>query len=445
MRGDGLVDWKPEPDIDVLLAVPPPPATYAQAALLAPEFSAPPLGIAYIAAALQSNGHRVAIVDLHQQGAPPEAIIASCRRYSPKIVGITASTPTYPNALSMARFVKAWRPECPIVLGGPHATCAPAQCILDPTIDFVCIGEGERPMVDLVGALLDERTDPLSIPGFCIRTQNGQPHFTGQSPRDPSLDSLPFPARDLLDLNAYHQKGSIISSRGCPIGCHFCACAAIAGRVYRAHTLPYVIREMEHLHSVYGCTSFDFHDDTFNLYPARVHEFCRTLKAQGMAVKWGCFCRAAPFTQDMASDMAQAGCTVVQFGVESGSERVLQSIGKRISTAQVRAAVLAASQAGIQEVACGFIVGHPADTEESIRETIEFGLQLRQLGATRLTLSLLTPYPGTSVYENRDQLGVRLLTTDWEQYTFSRVVAENAHLTAEPLRQLYAEGVFRFL
>jgi anaerobic magnesium-protoporphyrin IX monomethyl ester cyclase len=445
MAADGLLEWSSEPEVDVLLAVPPPPPAYSPLARQAPEYSAPPLGLAYIAAVLRLHGCTVAIVDLQQADLPPEAIIASCRRYHPRLVGITTTTPTYASAVAIARCVKAWRQDCATVLGGPHATCAPAECVLETAVDYVCVGEGERPMAALARAILDGHIQPGSVPGFCIRGPDGRPLFTGSDSSATALDDLPFPARDLLQLDAYHQKGAIVGSRGCPVGCHFCACSAIAGRTYRAHSLPYVVREMEHLLNAHGCRSFDFHDDTFNLLPRRVYEFCDILNARGLGVGWGCFCRVDTFSEDLAQQMARAGCSVVQFGVESGSNRVLRSLGKGISTEQVQAAVIAASRAGIEEIVCGFIVGHPADTEDSVRETIAFGLRLREQGATRLTLSLLTPYPGTPVYENRDRLGVRLLTTDWDQYTFSHVVAETAHLSGEALRQLYAEGVFQFL
>jgi radical SAM superfamily enzyme YgiQ (UPF0313 family) len=150
-------------------------------------------------------------------------------------------------------------------------------------------------------------------------------------------------------------------------------------------------------------------------------------------------------TPEMARAMANAGCRVIQFGVESGNDSVLQSLQKQTSTTQIEAAVRAVAAAGIEQIVCGFIIGHATDTEDSSRETIKFGLHLRDLGATRLTLSLLTPYPGTRVYERREQLGIRLLTDDWEQYTFSRVVMETSRLNRDKLRELYVEGLLSFL
>ena len=202
---------------------------------------------------------------------------------------------------------------------------------------------------------------------------------------------------------------------------------------------------MDHMVRRYGYRHFDFHDDTFNLRQDRVFDFCRGLKTRNLNAHWGCFCRAAQMTPQLANYMVQAGCKVIQFGVESGNDRVLQSLHKHTTVTQIEAAVRAAAQAGVEQIVCGFIIGHPSDTTESIRDTIHFGLKLRDLGATRLTLSLLTPYPGTAIYDNRAALGVELLTNDWEQYTFSRVVMQTPNVTREQLRELYADGLHKFL
>jgi radical SAM superfamily enzyme YgiQ (UPF0313 family) len=445
LESEGLISSGADNRIDVLLVVPPAPSVYHPDATQTPEYSAPPLGICYIASVLRDNGFRISILDLHHTSSLPEAVLASCRKLNPAIVGLTASTPSFPNALAVASFVKAWSKECITVLGGPHATGAPRESVLSGVIDIVCIGEGEIAMLELAEALLRQKGNPKEVPGFCFATPDGTVSFAHSRPRVLNLDDFPFPARDMLDLNSYHQMGSIVSSRGCPIGCNFCACTAIAGQTYRVHSLDYVLREMDHMAKVYGCRHFDFHDDTFNLYPRRVEELCATLQIRNANYHWGCFCRAAQFSPALASAMVNAGCNVIQFGVESGSETVLRSSRKRTSKSQIEAAVRAAASAGIKQVVCGFIIGHATDTPSTIRETIDFGLHLRDLGATRLTLSLLTPYPGTEVYNKRDEFGIHILTNDWEQYTFSRVVIETSRLHREELRQLYVNGLNRFL
>ena len=148
---------------------------------------------------------------------------------------------------------------------------------------------------------------------------------------------------------------------------------------------------------------------------------------------------------EIAYALKKAGCEVVQFGVEAGNQTVLDSIQKKIKLEEVENAIKVASQAGIKQIACGFIIGHANDTEETTNQTIDFGVKLAKLGATRLTISVLTPYPGTDIYLNLNKNGIKLITKDWEQFIFSRVVIETESLTKERLREIYAKGVYKFL
>lgn len=442
-RSDDLVTWAEDSKCDVLLVVPPAPSVYSRKAVDTPEYSSPPLGLCYLAATLRLHGYSVAIVDLHQQAGEPEDIVRECRKHQPAVVGITASTPSYPNAVRVGRFVRAWNSDCKTIIGGPHATGAPRECVSSGVFDLVCVGEGEETIVDVVRAVVETGLDPRTIRGLCHAQADGTFARTAPRARLQHLDSLPLPARDLLDLASYHRRGALIASRGCPIGCNFCACAAISGNTYRARSVESMAEEVQHLVERYSCRSLDFHDDTFNFKSSRVLALCRVLSDSD--VDWGCFCRAPQFTPALAQAMVDSGCKVIQFGVESGSDSVLRSLGKQLSTSQVESAVRAAAEVGIEQIVCGFIIGHATDTAKSIRESISFGLRLADLGATRLTLSVLTPYPGTAVYRNRRALGIRLLSDDWEEYTFSRVVAETEHLKGEELRRLYVEGLTQFL
>lgn len=464
-RQEGLATWRDHEPIDVLLVIPPFPTTYAPYASQVPEYSSPPLGLAYIAAVLREHGYLAAIEDLHIKASKPEDIVAVCRRLEPRIVGITAATPSYPNAERVARFVKAWRGETVTVIGGAHVTGLPEEAVYSGAFDFTVVGEGEYAMLDLAHALLRGKGDPRQVAGLALPVPQGEgtiePHSdcgfaaaavkrrpvvrTPVRERVRDLDRLPRPARDLLDMQAYFQKGALISTRGCPIDCNFCACSAIVGRTYRVHSVKYVLDEVEELIRTYGIRHFDFHDDTFNLNKKRVLEFCEEVERRGLQFEWGCFCRAAQLTPEMAHAMVRAGCRVMQFGVESGDDDILKSIKKRTSLQQVEEAVHAASVAGVEQIVCGFIIGHAQDTRESIAQTIDFALRLKALGATRLTLSVLTPYPGTEVFNRAGELGIRLLTTDWEQYIFSRVVMETQNLDRDALRELYVDGLTRLL
>jgi len=445
LKQNGLVNWENENELDVLFVVPPYPNLYSSKAIDTPEYSAPPLGIAYLAAVLKNAEYKVGIFDMHINSLSPEDIIKEYRKSKPKIVAITATTPTFPNALRIASLLKVWDERIIIVIGGPHATSLPEECIQSNAVDYVVIGEGEISTLELTNAILKDRVRPEQVKGIAYKDENGKIIFTKPQDRELDLDSFPYPARELLDLEAYFQKGSIISSRGCPYKCNYCACSVIAGNTYRAHSVDYVLDEIEYLIKEYNFQYFDFHDDTFNLIPERVFEFCEKIEKRKLNIKWGCFCRVNSFSIEMAQAMKNAGCEVIQFGVEAGNQTVLNSIKKKITLEQVENAVKAASQAGIGQVICGFIIGHAIDTEETANQTVDFGVKLAKLGATRLTISVLTPYPGTDVYINRNTNGIKLITEDWEQYIFSRVVIETENLTKVRLREIYTKGVYEFL
>lgn len=445
LKENGLVNWDSEDELDVLFVVPPYPEIYSEKAINTPEYSAPPLGIAYVAAVLKANGFNVAIFDMHIKTIKPEDVIKEYRKSKPKIVAITATTPTFPNALRIAKLLKAWDSNVITVIGGPHATSLPEECLQSDAVDYVVIGEGEFSTLELVKSVLQKTKNSTEVKGIAFKDNRGGIKITQTQEKIEDLDVLPYPARELLDMELYYQKGSIISSRGCPYNCNYCACSVIAGHTYRTHSIDYVLDEIEYLIKEYKFQYFDFHDDTFNLMQDRVFEFCNKIEKRKIKIEWGCFCRVNNFNLEMAKAMKNAGCEVIQFGVEAGNQTILDSIRKKITLEQIENTIKAANEAGIQQIACGFIIGHADDTEETTSQTIDFGVKLAKLGATRLTISVLTPYPGTDVYLNRNTNGIKLINKDWEQYIFSRVVIETENLTKERLREIYTKGVYDFL
>jgi anaerobic magnesium-protoporphyrin IX monomethyl ester cyclase len=445
LKDNELVNWENEDELDVLFVIPPYPNIYSSKAIKNPEYSSPPLGVAYLAAVLKQSNFKVAIYDMHIKALQAEDIIKQYRKSKPKIVAISSTTPTFPNALRLTKLLKAWDDNIITVIGGAHATSSPEECISCKSVDYVVIGEGEITILDLANSLIKGSLNTLEVKGIAYKDIYGNIQFTESQVKISDLDTLPYPARELLDIESYYQKGSIVSSRGCPYNCNYCSCAVIAGHTYRTHSVDYVLKEISFLIQNYGFKYFDFHDDTFNLYPKRVFEFCLEIEKRNLNFEWGCFCRVTNFNEEMAQAMKKAGCEVIQFGVEAGNQKILNSIRKKIRLEDVENAIIAASKAGIKQVACGFIIGHSDDTEETANETIEFGLKLAKLGATSLSISVLTPYPGTEVYNKLDKNGIKLITNDWEQFIFSRVVIETENISKEKLRELYVKGVYSFI
>jgi len=442
LRNNELVSWENKGK-DVLFVVPPFPDLYSKTSINNPDYSSPPLGVAYIAAVLKENNFDVGILDMHIQALNPEDIIIHYRKNKPQIVALSATTPTFPNTVKIAKLLKAWDENIVIVIGGAHATCLPEECIAFDCFDYVVVGEGEFTMLELANSLIHNSITIANINGLAYK-KNNKIKINKPRKRLANLDLLPYPARELLNINSYYQKGAIVSSRGCPFRCNYCSCAVIAGHTYRVHSVDYVLNEIEYLINNYGFEYFDFHDDTFNFYPERVLEFCRKIKERQLNFHWACFCRVTNFNNEIATAMKQAGCVAIQFGVEAGNQTVLNSIKKRITLAEIENSVIAAKNADINKISCGFIIGHAEDTEETINETINFGLKLATLGATDLTVSVLTPLPGTEVYNNLGKNGIDLLTKDWEQFVFSRIVIETKNVSKERLRKLYVKGIQLF-
>lgn len=445
LKNVGLISWQKQNLIDVLLLVPQYPSVYGNKAVDTPEYSSPPLGLAYLAAILKKNDYTVKIIDMHIQNNKPEDVIKLVNKYNPHIIGITSTTPTFPNVVKLARYIKAFDENIKIIVGGPHPTCAPEEVLNNSLADFVVMGEGEEVVLDLVNHILGVGKSLNSINGIAFRDKRGKIKYTPPRKNILNLDKIPHPARELLPMGKYYKKGSIISSRGCPYNCNYCSCSLIAGFKYRKHSVNYVLDEVKMLQQKYGIRSFDFHDDTFNLLPQRVFDFCEEIKRRNMKIKWGCFCRVTNFDYKTAFAMKQAGCYTVQFGVESGSDIILKKINKKITTKGIESAIKAAKKAGLKQIACGFIIGHENETEETANQTISFGLRLAKLGATRLNISLLTPYPGTQVFNEIPHNGIKLITKDWEKYVFSKVVIETKYLSQDKLRELYTKGVEAFL
>lgn len=443
LKHNGLVSWN-ENYLDVLFVIPPFHGIYSKRAIENPESSSPPLGVAYIAAILKNSSYKIDILDMHIKALDFEDIIKCYQKLNPKIVALSATTPTFPSAIKITKLLKAWDNSVITIIGGIHATCVPEECILEESIDYVIVGEGEFTMLELVNNILHQKNELCNIRGLVYKDNN---EIVVNKPRErlQNLDKLPFPARELLDINAYYQKGSIVSSRGCPYHCNYCSCSVIAGHTYRVHSVNYVLNEIEFLIGEYGFKYFDFHDDTFNFYPQRVFEFCQEIRKRDLKFEWGCFCRVTNFNYDIAKSMVEAGCNVIQFGVEAGNQTVLNSIKKRIKLEEVENAIISAKKAGIEKIACGFIIGHAIDTEDTVNETIDFGLKLSELGATDLSISVLTPYPGTEVYNNLGRNGITLLTKDWGKFIFSRVLIETKNISKECMRELYVKGVTSFL
>jgi len=361
-----------------------------------------PLGLGYVAAVLRDAGHSVSLLDPEAQGMGAEELRCRLRELVPDIVGISCSTPNFDSARQLAKLAHE-ELDCPVVLGGAHASAMPEFTAQHyPEFDVVVFGEGEHTMLELCDVLEAGRCLE-DVKGVAYR-EDGRVVKTDPRPWIGELDSLPFPARDLVDFGRYRpqanldrgrRSATLMTSRGCPYHCIYCASFLTLGHKWRAHSLAYVQREIEHLVGTFGVDYLLFQDDTFTLDASRVTQLCRWMIERRLNLKWWCLSRVNTVTRDLLEVMQEAGCCSISYGIEAGDPEIMKGIKKGITLEQCRQALRITNELGIMSQ-CFFMMGFPADTKETVQKTIDFA---KELGPGLASFSTLIPYPGTPVFK----------------------------------------------
>jgi len=365
-----------------------------------------PLGLAYIASTLMADNHEVDCVDMQLE---PAADVQKMIR-AHDIVGITACTPSIKEAWELARLARAENKT--VVLGGPHVTALPGESLENGRSDLVVRGEGEITMKELCAG-----TEPGAIAGLSYRS-GGEVFHNPPRPAVRTLDGLAFPAREKFKYKNYrsgfHKKtlvGSILTSRGCPFDCNFCN-NLVFGRIYRTRSPENVVEEWA-LMAAQGFEEISVTDDNFTADPGRVLDICGALTAKGLNLPWTASggLRVDMVSEEMLSAMKRSGCYRVSLGAESGSQRILDTIGKGIRVQQIRDAVKLSKKAGLETIVF-FMVGNPGETSEDVRMTIDLA---RELSPDFVQVTVAVPYPGTRLYETIKKNG-RFIVDDWAEY-----------------------------
>jgi radical SAM superfamily enzyme YgiQ (UPF0313 family) len=321
----------------------------------------------YLASALRAQGHEVEILDLLLARTTPEKIERRMRRLRPQLVGITSVTLSHHIASHIAGVVRKCDERVPILMGGPHVSFEIEGSFRDlPELDYVATGEGEHTAVELARAL-EGRMDLRDVRGLALRDpSNGRIVRNAPRPLEDDLDSLPEPARELLPLArylAFDSHASVVTSRGCPYECAFCSAPAWTERKVRYRTPSLCVDEIERLAGL-GFTEITIEDDLFTLYRAHFLAVCNDLIRRDLGIRWNAFSRVDTIRPDVVETLARAGCQAICFGVESGSQEVLDRVKKRSSLSKVREAMRMTEAAGITAMA-SFIIGLPGETEET--------------------------------------------------------------------------------
>jgi len=386
------------------------------------KYPQPPLGLAMIAAVLMENGYDVKILDLPALGLSEDMLPEIVSKEKPDVVGITALTPAIDEAIKTAELVKKTDSNIPIVLGGAHGTILPEETLRGaPSIDVVVRGEGEQTMLELVKALDEDRMAGLNdIRGITYRS--GQV-IRSNPERAPilDLDSLPFPAFHLLPMDKYRLHPPfgrrlpampIITSRGCPYRCIFCS-KSVFGRKYCGNSADYVIAEIQLLIEKFGIKEIKFYDDVFTLDKKRIISLCSKLKEIDLDIAWTCETRVNLVDANLLRIMKDAGCYMIEYGIESGNQTILNNLRKDITLDQIIGAFKLTEHAGV-DTAAYFMIGSPGETQDTIRDTIDFA---KKIDPDFVQFSLTTPYPGTELYDLIIKEGY--VDTDWKKYMYA--------------------------
>lgn len=392
----------------------------------------PPLSLAYLAAVLESNGVEVQVLDFLVTRYRPEKVRQKLEEYRPQLVGVTCVTLNYYLAAEMLEVCKTVNPDIVTVIGGPHASFTPKETLLEaPWIDIVVIGEGERTIVELVKTVAGGG-NLYDIAGIAFMDQSTLVK-TDPRPFIDDIDSLPLPARHLIPLSRYRALGSpctIITSRGCPYGCIFCSGRRMLGRKVRFRDPGLVVDEIEKIKQDYGFQQVNIVDDTFTVNYPHAYQICEEMLRRNLNTNWSAFARVDNMTDELAALMKQAGCNMVLFGVESADEGILKTIRKGLTPDDVRDGVRIATGAGIQ-VYCSFIIGLPGESPDTIQKSISFTNEINRNYGAEYGYHMLSPLPGTELYEKATDYGLRILSQDWADFDANRPIVETTTMTRE--------------
>jgi radical SAM superfamily enzyme YgiQ (UPF0313 family) len=408
----------------VLVNPPPPHGAFV-------HYQNPLIGLAYMAAVLEKNGYEVAVVDCPPLNMTYEELRQEIGKLKPEIVGITSVTVTFSSALHAAEMIKKSYPETLIVLGGPHVTVTDEQTLKDyPAVDVVVRGEGEQTILELAEYASKSNHTKLSrVSGITFR-KDGEIIQTPNRPFIQNLEQLPYPNYDYFPLERYRRFGKlilpVISSRGCPFRCTFCLAPWMAGNKFRARSPKDVVDELEWLKNKYEPDAITFHDETFTFDKKRVFRICKEIKDRDFNLPWDCSTRVDRISRELLAEMKGANCQLVSFGVESGSQRILDAMKKGTTVKQNERAVRWAKEIGISTT-ISVIIGYPGETSDTLEETLDF---IKRTKPDSALISLATPYPGIELYTLIKDLGWKTCE-EWSRCDMQTLVVENPSLPVD--------------
>jgi len=399
----------------------------------------PSLGLISLAAYLEKKDIEVEVIDASVEKLSWKKLSRRIKESKAQIIGITCLTEFRFKSFETARKAKEASPESWIIIGGPHPTFCDEDTLKSiPEIDIVVRGEGEEILLNLCRAY-EGKIELKDIKGITFR-KNGKIVRNPDAPLIENLDELPFPARKFLPIKKYNFRlfipgegwritTHLITSRGCPFGCSFCITSKMSGKIWRARSAENIIAELEEIIKNTGIKTIWFYDDTFTMNKKRVMEICGLIIRKGFNIKFTCSIRVDTVDKEVLTRMKEAGCFKVFFGVESGSQRILDEVcGKKINLEQVLKVSGWLDELEILKNP-SYIIGFPTETIEEARETLKL---MKEIGGQK-SMSFLRIYPGTKIEAVAKERNILPRDFSWSNVKSQRAISVGAAHGEAPL------------
>ena len=415
-----------------------------------------PLNLCYLAAYVrqQRPGVDVRILDAEAEGLDHEQTVDRAAELAPDLVGITANTCVFDSVIDLTALLKRRLPDTKVVLGGSHPTALPERTLEECQADLLVLGEGEITLDELVGRLDEGRNGWGDIAGLAFRGPDGKAVINRPRPLIEDLDSLPSPARDLVNNDLYYPPPTknvssglstlISTSRGCPFNCGFCSANTVwMSRRTRSRGAENLVDEMAECVERYGIASFNFADEFFTADKGRVLEICELIHRRGLDITWVCSARAQKLDRQTLEAMKGAGCRELSFGIESGSPEMLKRMDKRIDLDEAKTVISTANGLGLRTHA-GFIIGYPGETEQTVAQTVRVA---KWLEVDIAAFWIASPLPGSRLWvEARTNGWIRpdAKWSDFSPLSNNRSVLTIPTLSIERIRQLHRRALWSF-
>ena len=373
-----------------------------------------PLGLGYIAAVLDQEGHEIEVMDINAYRWTQAEVEERIKNAKFDAVGIGGIVTVYKYVKWLISVIKKYHPTKKAVVGGSVASSVPKILLERTAADIAVIGEGEQTARELFQTL-ESNKNLSEVNGIWFKDEKGEIYITPQRPSIRDLDTLPLPAWDLFPMDIYLRNPvgapnrnkwfngnavnntlsmNLFATRGCPYKCIYCY-HDFMGSGYRTRSPQNVLDEMKILYQRYGVKYFHFVDDEFVMKKRFIYEFCKMVREANLGFTWACTGRVNLMSEELIATLANSGCILIGYGIESGSQKMLDIMKKRVTVEQAKQAVKL-TQKHLGWADCSFMIGTPGETRETIQETIDF---CKELNLVPEVIFFTTPYPETELYE----------------------------------------------